>query len=196
MRNFIALLSAIVALMFISSSAAYGQAAASAKTISDACSGSGNSAGKTVDSGDTVRFYDNASGIIMEVNSQTLSDGDFDSLRDYYNDYSLSDAELFKKYFNLKCSYINALQTLYNTNYMNPDKNSSETAMRLYYEGSEKLFGVDGCNVYVYNIVKYEGLSSDEFVHLDMAVPDAARNRIITVKFTIPKDKLSYSVSG
>jgi hypothetical protein len=153
-------------------------------------SGTGYSPDKPADEGDSLQLYDNASGISAELNRQVLDKKAFDSLRAYYNDSSLTDQELYKRLLELKNSYINALQALYNTNYMDPDKKNAETAMQIYYNDVQTLYGLNNCTVYLYNIVQYEGLANSEFVHLDMIIPDRSRNAVITIKFTIPKDKL------
>ncbi len=153
-------------------------------------SGSGYSPDKPVDEGDFLQLYDNASGINAEINRQVLDKKAFDTLRDYYNDSSLTDQVLYDKLLVLKKSYINTLQALYNTNYMDPDKMNTETAMQIFYDGVQTLYGLNNCSVYLYNIVRYEGLLNSEDVHLDMIIPDRSRNTIITIKFTIPKDKI------
>lgn len=158
-------------------------------------SGTGYSSDKPADEGDSLQLYDNATGISAEINRQVLDKKVFDALRDYYNDNSLTDQQLFEKSLELKRSYINALQALYNTNYMDPDKRNTETAMQIYYDGTQTLYGLSNCNVYLYNIVEYEGLSNTELVHLDMIIPDRSKNTIITIKFIIPKDKLGTAAN-
>ncbi len=158
-------------------------------------SGTDYSSDKSDDDGDSLQLYDNATGISAEISHQVLDKKAFDTLRAYYNDYSLTDQQLFEKLAELKRSYITALQALYNTNYMDPDTKSTETAMQIYYDGTQTLYGVNNCNVYLYNIVQYEGLSNTELVHLDMLIPDRSRNTFNTIKFTIPKNKLGSAVN-
>ena len=148
------------------------------------------------DEEDALYITDDTSGIKAEITRQTLDDEAFDILRDYYNDRTLSSQELFSRFVELKKSYINALQTLYNTNYLSNSKKSSETAMRIYNEGSEVLFGLNNCKVYLYNIAMYQGLYNNEQAHLDLIIPVRSTNTVIIIKFTIPRDKLGTTASG
>lgn len=148
------------------------------------------------DTEDALHITDEGSGIHAEVSSQSLDNGAFDKLRNYYNDSTLSNKELFTRFTELKKSYITALETLYNTNYLSDGKKISETAMRIYYEGSDVLFGLDGCSVYLYNIAMYEGLDNNEQVHLDLIIPVQSTHTIFMIKFTIPRDKLGAAASN
>lgn len=148
------------------------------------------------DDGDALHITDEASGIMAEVTRQTLDDEAFEILRDYYNDSTLSNKELFSRFTELKKSYVNALETLYNTNYLSGGKKSPETAMQIYYEGREVLFGLDDSSVYLYNIARYEGLYNNEQTHLDLIIPVRSTSTVIIIKFTIPRDKLGTTASG
>lgn len=172
------------------------QPAASAENIyAFIDSGTGYSSDRPADEGDSLQLYDNASGISAEINRQVLDKKASDALRAYYNNTSLTDQQLYERLLDLKKSYLNALQALYNTNYMDPDKKNIETAMQIYYDGAQTLYGLNNCTVYLYNIIQYEGLANSEIVHLDMIIPDRSRNTVITIKFTIPKDKLGTAAT-
>jgi hypothetical protein len=149
------------------------------------------------DQGDTIRLFDKTTGITAEINNHTLDQAGFNSLRVYYNNYALTEGDLFSRFIELKKSYISALQSFYNTNYLSSsDGKNAETAMQIYYEGTEALYGLNNCSVYLYNIVQYEGLNSTEQIHLDLIIPNRAENAVITIKFTIPKDKLDAALNG
>ena len=134
-------------------------------------------------------IIDKDTGIIAEIITETLSDDEFDFLRNYYNDQTLTNESLFDRLIDLKKSYINALESLYNTNYLSPADNSFETAVRIYFEGQETLFGQNS-SVYLYNIAIYEGLEFNEITYLDIIVPVRKASSIITINIAIPRDML------
>lgn len=141
---------------------------------------------------DTYGLVDKSTGIEADISVETLGDDSFDALRDYYNDYSLSDGELFERYIGLKKGYVNALESLYDTNYLSGLKKSPETAMKIYFEGADVLFGLDSY-VYLYNIATYEGLEQSEKTRLDLITPVDSTNSVVTVRFSIPGSQLDKS---
>jgi len=145
---------------------------------------------------DVLNIIDKASGIRAAIIYESLDNAAFDALRDYYNDSSLTDDELFNRYTELVKSYITASESMYNANSINGGEMAAETAMRVFYEGREKLYGLDGCSIYLYNIVRYEGLNYTEQAYLDVIVPDRDGNTVIMIKFTIPADKIDMAASG
>lgn len=149
-----------------------------------------------VEEEDALNIFDEATGINAEIIRESLDEEAFDMLRDYYNSSALTNEELFARFTELKKSYVTAMEALYNPNYLNDDAESLETAMRIYYEGSDDLFGLDNCSVYLYNIVQYEGLNNNEQSHLDLIIPVQSTNTVIMIKFTIPLDKLCNTAEG
>lgn len=144
---------------------------------------------------DALHIIDKASGIQAGIIYKSFGKAAFDALRDYYHDGSLTDDQLLDRYTKLVKSYITANETMYNTNNINRGEMSAETAMRIYCEGSEKLFGLDGCSVYLYNILRYEGPNYTEQTCLDLILPDRDGSAVIMVKFTIPTDKMGMAAS-
>lgn len=132
---------------------------------------------------------DTATGITTETNCETLDDKAFDFLRDYYNDETLSDDNLFDRFVELKKSYIAALDNLYTTNTLAVDSKSTETAMHVFYEGQETLFGLDS-SVYLYNIAIYKELEKSEQTRLDLIIPVRSTNSVVTISMMIPQDQL------
>jgi len=144
---------------------------------------------------DALYISDKTSGIHAGIIRKSLDDEAFNALQDYYNDSTLSSEDLFTRYTELAKSYITAMEGLYGSNYLGDDTKSSETAMRIYYEGSDKLFGLDNCSVYLYNIVQYEGLDYIEQTYLDLIIPDQATSTVIMIKFAIPTSKMGTAAS-
>jgi len=130
-----------------------------------------------------------AKGIITETGCETLDAEAFDSLRIYYNDKTLSDEELFDRYVNLKKSYITALDNLYSTGIQAAGSNQTETAVHIFYEGQETLFGLDS-SVYLYNIAVYKGLEKSEQTWLSLLIPVHSTNSVVTVSLIIPQEQL------
>ncbi len=130
-----------------------------------------------------------ATGIITETVCETLDAQAFDSLRIYYNDETLSDEDLFDRYVNLKKSYITALDNLYSASTLTIDSNQPETAIHIFYEGQENLFGLDS-SVYLYNIAIYKGLEKSEQTCLSLLIPVRSTNSVVTVNLIIPQEQL------
>ena len=130
-----------------------------------------------------------ATGIITETVCETLDAQAFDSLRLYYNDKTLSDEDLFYRYVNLKKSYITALDNLYSANTLSIDSSQAETAIHIFYEGQETLFGLDS-SVYLYNIAIYNGLEKSEQTCLSLLIPVRSTNSVLTVNLIIPQEQL------
>jgi hypothetical protein len=141
-------------------------------------------------SGGTKYIEDDMTGIRTEISSETLDDHAYTFLRGYFNDNTLTEDQLFNRFFDLKKSYIRSLESLYNVNYLSNSSRKSETALHIYYEGSDTLFGIEGCGVYLYNISVYEGLKHREESHLDLIIPVRGTNTIEMIRFTIPKENL------
>lgn len=144
----------------------------------------------------TTYISDDNTGIRTEISSETLDKAAYTFLRGYFNDDTLSEDQLFSRFFELKKSYIRALENRYNINYLNDSKKKSETALRIYYEGTDTLFGIDGCAVYLYNISVYEGLKHTEESHLDLIIPVRGTDTIEMIRFTIPREKLGTSAAA
>ena len=140
-------------------------------------------------------IIDKDTGIVAEIVKETLTDKEFALLRNYYNDQTLTNESLFKRLIDLKKSYINALESLYNTNYLSTGDNSYETSVRIYFDGQQTLFGQDS-SVYLYNIAVYERLKFSEITYLDIIVPVGEFNSIITINIAIPRDKLGEQAIG
>ncbi len=146
---------------------------------------------------DGTRYIsDDLTGIRTEISSETLDTDAYSFLRGYFNDYALTEDQLFSRFFELKKSYIRALESLYNVNYLSNSKKKSETALRIYYEGSDSLFGMEGCGVYLYNISVFDGLKHSEESHLDLIIPVRATNTIEMIRFTIPRENLGTIASS
>ncbi len=147
------------------------------------------------DEDDVLYITDDDSGIQAEITYLTLDTETFDMLRDYYNNPALSDTELYSRYVELKKSHVTALEALYNTKDLNNDKKTSETGMRVFFRGTDTLFDVEHCSVYLYNIAQYEGIDYQEQVHLDMIIPARSADTVITIKFTISREQFSDKTS-
>lgn len=146
-------------------------------------------------SGDTeISGINEAAGIITETGCETLDAQAFDSLRIYYNEKKLSDEDLFDRYVNLKKSYITALDNLYSASTLTIDSNQAETAIHIFYEGQETLFGLDS-SVYLYNIAIYKGLEKSEQTCLTMLIPVRSTNSVVTVNLIIPQEMLGEQVT-
>lgn len=130
-----------------------------------------------------------ASGIITETGCETLDAQAFDSLRIYYNDETLSDEDLFDRYVNLKKSYITALDNLYGAGAMAIESSQAETAIHIFHESQETLFGQDS-SVYLYNIAVYKGLEKSEQTCLILLIPVRSTNSVVTVNLFIPREQL------
>ncbi len=146
--------------------------------------------------GGTKYIEDDMTGIRTEISSETLDDDAYTFLRGYFNDNTLTEDQLFNRFFDLKKSYIRSLESLYNVNYLSNSSRKSETALHIYYEGSDTLFGIEGCGVYLYNISVYEGLKHREESHLDLIIPVRGTNTIEMIRFTIPKENLGILASS
>ncbi|HEX2946358.1 MAG TPA: hypothetical protein VHT96_10430 [Clostridia bacterium] len=155
----------------------------------------GTNIGRTADDG-TTYISDEHTGIRTEVSSETLDEGAYAFLRGYFNDYSLTEDQLFSRFFELKKNYIRALENLYNVNYLSNSKKKSETALRIFYEGSDTLYGVDGCGVYLYNISVYEGTKNVEESHLDLIIPVRGKDTIEMIRFIIPRESLGTNAAS
>jgi hypothetical protein len=151
------------------------------------------------DEGASYSLADKNTGIHAAINWETLNEQAYDLLRDYYNNRALSEENLFERYVELKKSYIVALENRYNTNYLRSAENSSETAMVIYYSGSDSLFGNESF-VYLYNISVFEGEKHSEQTYLDLIVPVRSNHSILTVGISIPRETLGekayYAVSS
>lgn len=147
-------------------------------------------------SGGTRYIADDMTGIRTEISSETLDENAYTFLRGYFNDFKLTEDQLFSRFFDLKKSYIRSLESLYNVNYLSNSGRKSETALRIYYEGSDTLFGMEGCGVYLYNISVYEGLKHREESHLDLIIPVRGTNTIEMIRFTIPRENLGILASS
>ena len=138
----------------------------------------------------TRYITDDMTGISTEISSETLDKDAYDFLRGYFNDYTLTEDQLFSHFLALKKSYIRALENQYNENYLSNSGKKSETALHIYYEGADTLFGIEGCGVYLYNISVFEGLKHSEESHLDLIIPIRDTNTIEMIRFTIPRENL------
>ncbi len=157
---------------------------------------SGTSESDNSESGGMRYIEDDMTGIRTEISSETLDEDAYTFLRGYFNDYTLTEDQLFSHFFDLKKSYIRSLESLYNVNYLSNSGRKSETALRIYYEGSDTLFGIEGCGVYLYNISVYEGLRHREESHLDLIIPVRGTNTIEMIRFTIPRENLGILASS
>lgn len=139
---------------------------------------------------DNYTITDETTGIRADISRESLDEDSYHFLRGYYNDPSLTNDVLFKRFVDLKRSYINALENLYNTNYLTNTKKSTETAMKIFYEGRETIFGLENCNVYLYNISTYQGLKQTENTHLDLIIPVKKTSSVVMIRMNIPREQL------
>ena len=150
------------------------------------------------DESSSYSLTDENTGIHAEINWETLDEEAYGLLRDYYNNRALSEEKLFERYVELKKSYIIALENRYNTNYLRSAGNLSETAMVIYFSGSERLFGVESF-VYLYNIAIFEGEKHSEQTYLDIIVPVRSNHSVLTIGISIPRELLGekafYTIS-
>ena len=136
-----------------------------------------------------------AKGITAETRFETLDNHAFNYLRSYYNDETLSEEDLFDRFVKLKKSYIKALDNLYTANTLAVDSKSEETAMHIFYEGQETLFGLDS-SVYLYNIAIYRELEKSEQTFLDLIIPVRSTNSVVTISMMIPQEQLGENTSS
>lgn len=147
--------------------------------------------------GGTTEYVDETSGIKASVATEILDNIDLQSLRDYYNDKKSSEEELFDRYVKLQRSYIPAMQDLFTASFLYGEQDSplAESNMKLFYEGSETVFGRMSA-IYLYNIFKSDGLQTDEETHIDISVPSRANRTLFTVRITMKAGSLDEESIG
>lgn len=142
--------------------------------------------------GGTVTLSDTASGIDITVKYNKFDGKTFDILRQYYNDSTSSKDELFDRYVDLEKSYIITLQDHYKQTFLfgEPSNPDAESGMKLFYDGSEKIFGHDSF-VYIYNIERSDKLSYSEKTHIDMIIPVSSEYAVIDINAELDCSKLN-----
>lgn len=162
------------------------------------CSGESGASSFSVSYDGSITEYDDASaGIKAAVSLDELNDTDLQSLRNYYNDKKSTEDELFDKYVKLQRSYIPAMQDLFTASFFYGDQGKplSESNMKLFYEGSERVFGQMSA-VYLYNIIKSDGLQMNEETHLDISVPLKADRALLSIRITMKAGNLNRENIG
>lgn len=142
-----------------------------------------------------LQFTDNVSGLTAAFRLNSLDRSSFEALRKYYNDEISTSDELFEKYIGLQKSYIPALQDLYRNSFLYGDKDNpySESNMKLFYQGTDYIFGQTS-DVFLYNIINSDRLKRLEETHLDIIIPISDYYSLINVNVTVKTGQLNAGV--
>lgn len=124
----------------------------------------------------------------IAISVTSLDDASFEILREYYDDHTSSDGEIFDKFISLKKSYIPAALDHYQTSFLYGDSQnpSSESIMKLFHEGKDIAWG-QIADVYLYNILKSTPNQHEETIHLDIITGIPSSYSVIDTYITIEK---------
>jgi hypothetical protein len=144
-----------------------------------------------------IRLSDEAAGIKASIRAYTLDEGAFQALRNYYNDKKSTEDQLFNKYVGLMRSYIPAMRNLYQTSYLygNQDDPGSESGMKFFYEGHDRIFGQESA-VYLYNIYTSDRLEFNEETHIDLSIPVKDTHTLISIGILLKGGSLNEEAAG
>jgi len=118
-------------------------------------------------------------------------------MRDYFNERSSTDEEIFQRYTQYKKSYFAALQDYYKRSfiYSENDEKSTEYNMKIFGEFNISIAEQES-DVLLYNIIKSDNTGSVEETHLDILIPFWPNKSVYSINFTMGKGLLNAQVAG
>lgn len=139
----------------------------------------------------TITLKSIAPEVSLSITAKTADTKVLDTLREYYNLPEASEEEIFSKYVDLKKSYIPAMKDLYKTSYLYGYAGGKlpEANMKLFFEGTEKIFGLNSF-IYLYNQSETSLQGTKEETTIDLLIPVAGQRKIISLRAVIPLGKL------
>lgn len=134
------------------------------------------------ENGRTV-LADPETGLKVTVGYNAIDKDAIQKLREYYNDSASSDDDIFEKYVRLQQSYIPTMLDYYRTAFLGGEdsKPDTESNMKLFYSGSEKVFGLDS-QINLYNTETSDKLEYNETTHLDILTPVPSKHAFISIR--------------
>ncbi len=140
---------------------------------------------------DGLLLTDKVTGITASIFITNLDDDSLEVLRNYYNDATSTDSQIFDKFVKLKKSYIPATLELYRLSFLYGESGdaTAESNMKVFSDKSDIVFGQEA-NVYLYNIINTDVNGSEEKTHLDLIIPVPSDFSVISIYFTLEKGNL------
>jgi len=111
-------------------------------------------------------------------------------LREYYNDNSSTDDEMFEKFLAYRKSYFAALQNYYKRSFLyGSDIDSSESNMKIFGEYNETIYGQEAESV-LFNTITSNEYETIEETYIYLSIPVPSLRSIYSVNFNLPKGSL------
>lgn len=142
----------------------------------------------------TISFKSKNNLFHADINCDELDDASLKAMKEFLNDPSLTDEEVFQKVVEYKKSYFEAMQDSYKKDFLYgvANEDADDSNMKVFKNYSQKVFGKES-HIQLYNVIKSDKLLYSEEIHVNISVPVYALKTIYSVNFTIKKGNLSLT---